>query len=62
MSLKIHLLHSHLDFFLTCTISDEQSERFYKDVIMTEQHYQGRWDAAMVSDYCTFLQRRNEIA
>jgi hypothetical protein len=52
-------LHSHLEFFIP---SDEQSERFYQDVCMTEQHYEARWDPAMVGDYYSFLQRRNEIA
>ena len=42
MSLKIHMLHSHLDFFpenLGAT-SDEQGERFHQDINSTKKCYQ----------------------
>ena len=34
MSLKMHFLHSHLDFFLSNLgkVSDEQGERFHQDI------------------------------
>lgn len=55
MSLKLHFLHSHLDFFPTCSlgaVSDEQGERFHQDVQVMEERYQGRWSASFLSDFC----------
>lgn len=61
MSLKIHLLDSHFDFFPTnCgAVSDEQGERFHQDISKMEKRYQGRWDPAMMGDYCWFLKRES---
>ncbi|GFU71990.1 uncharacterized protein TNCV_2999731 [Trichonephila clavipes] len=55
MSLKkSHVLHSHLDFLpKNCgAVSDERGERLYQDIVAMEQRYQGRWDEAMLADYC----------
>ena len=54
MSLKIHFLHSHLDFFPpSCgAVSDEHGERFHQDISVMEQRYQGHWNEAMLADYC----------
>lgn len=54
MSLKIHFLHSHLDFFPTnCgSVSDEHGERFHQDISAMEKRYQGKWNASMLADYC----------
>ena len=54
MSLKIHFLHSHLSFFPENlgAVSDEQGERFHQDIRTMEIRYQGRWDPAMMGDYC----------
>ena len=44
MSLKIHYLHSHLDFFrpnLT-DVSEEYVERFHQNIQVMEKRYQGR--------------------
>lgn len=59
MSLKLHLLDSHLNFFPKNLgdMSDEQGERFHQDILCMEKRYQGRWDAMMMADYCWFLQR-----
>lgn len=59
MNLKIHLLHSHLDAFPANLgdVSDEQGERFHQDIKSMERRYQGRWDEAMMGDYCWFLKR-----
>ena len=59
MSLKIHFLHSHLDFFPSNlgAVSDEQGERFHQDILQMEQRYKGRWEESMMSDFCWFLQR-----
>ncbi|UYV80001.1 hypothetical protein LAZ67_18001373 [Cordylochernes scorpioides] len=42
MSLKIHFLHSHLDFFPDNlgAVSDEQGERFHQDISSMEKRYQ----------------------
>lgn len=58
-SLKIHLLDDHLDFFPDNlgAVSDEQGERIHQDMAAIERRYQGRWDEAMLSDYCWMLQR-----
>jgi hypothetical protein len=54
MSLKIHFLHSHLDFFPQClgAVSDEHGERFHQDIAVIEKRYQGKWSVNMLSDYC----------
>jgi hypothetical protein len=59
MSIKLHYLHSHLDFFRDNLgdVSDEHGERFHQDIRTMEQRYQGKWDAAMMGDYIWFLIR-----
>ncbi|XP_077117201.1 uncharacterized protein LOC143773722 [Ranitomeya variabilis] len=59
MSLKIHFLDSHLDFFPdNCgAVSDEHGERFHQDILNMEQRYQGKWNASMLADYCWTLIR-----
>jgi len=59
MSLKIHFLHSHLDFFLeNCgAVSDEHGERFHQDISSMEKRYEGKWNCAMLADYCWNLAR-----
>ncbi|UYV84365.1 hypothetical protein LAZ67_X001944 [Cordylochernes scorpioides] len=43
MSLKIHFLHSHLDFFQDNlgAVSDEHGERFHQNISSMEKRYQG---------------------
>ena len=59
MSLKIHFLHSHLDFFpKNCgAVSDEHGERFHQDIAAMERRYHFRWDESMLADYCWTLIR-----
>ena len=59
MSLKMHFLNSHLDFFPpNCgDVSDEHGERFHQDISVMEQRYKGKWDAAMLADYCWMVKR-----
>ena len=59
MSLKIHFLHSHLDFFpKNCgAVSDEHGERFHQDISTVEKRYQGKWNPAMLADYCWTITR-----
>ena len=42
MSLKMHFLHSHLDFFSPNMgdVSEEHGERFYQDISDMERRYQ----------------------
>lgn len=54
ISLKIHFLHSHLDFFPeNCgAVSDEHGERFHQDISKMEKRYAGKWSPAMMADFC----------
>jgi hypothetical protein len=54
-TLKIHFLHSHLNFFPQNfgAVSDEQERDFTRIYLLTmEKRYQGRWDPGMMGDYC----------
>ncbi|UYV68581.1 hypothetical protein LAZ67_6000131 [Cordylochernes scorpioides] len=57
MSIKVHYLHSHLDKFPDNlgAYSDEQGERFYQDMKVMEERYQGV--CHMMADYCWNLSR-----
>jgi len=59
MSLKIHFLHSHLDFFPENggAMSDEHGEHFHQDISSTEKRYQVKWNCAVLTDYCWTLAR-----
>jgi hypothetical protein len=59
MSVKVHFLHSHIDYFPDNlgAVSEEQGERFHKDIKTIEKRYQGRWDTNMMADYCWCLQK-----
>lgn len=59
MSLKIHFLDSHLDFFPDNlgAVSDEHGERFHQQIAVMESRYQRQWSASMLADYCWTLKR-----
>lgn len=59
MSLKIHFLHSHLDYFPVNLgeVSEEQGERFHQDIKEMEKRYQGYWNTSMMADYCWSIKR-----
>ncbi|UYV78509.1 hypothetical protein LAZ67_16001816 [Cordylochernes scorpioides] len=59
MSLKIHFLHSHLDFFPENlgAVSDEHGERFHQDISSIKKRYQGKWSPGLLADYCWTLKR-----
>jgi hypothetical protein len=61
MSLKIHFLHSHLDFFFDNLghVSDVHGEHFHQDIATMEKSYQGRWKPSMLADYCWTLIRED---
>jgi len=52
MSLKIHFLESHLEFFPgnLSEVNDEHSERFHQDILGMEKRYQGKWTSSTLAD------------
>ena len=64
MSLKMHFLYSHFDFFCPNLgeLSDEQGERFYQDISIIEGRYQVRFNANMMGDFCWYLLIQRERA
>lgn len=54
MSLKIHFLESHLDFFPNNLgqFSDEHGERFHQDILRMEIRYKGKNVIHMLAEYC----------
>ena len=54
MSVKMHFLRSHVDYFpQNCgDLSEEQGERFHQDIHVMEERYQGRWYVNVLADYC----------
>lgn len=62
MSLKMHFLHSHLDFFPKNlgAVSDEHGERFHRDVMEIEKRYQGKVTTNMLADYCWTIIRDDQ--
>jgi len=59
MSVKLHYLHSHVDWFPENLgdESEEQGERFHQDAKKMERRYLGKWSPSMLADYCWSLQR-----
>lgn len=59
MSLKVHFLNSHLDYFPENlgAVSEEQGELFHQDIKEMERRYQGKWSVTMMTDYCWMLYR-----
>jgi hypothetical protein len=64
MSLKVHFLHSHLDFFPENlgAVSDEHGERFHQDIAKFERRFSGKWNASMLAEYCWFLGRETSTS
>nr|XP_022904455.1 sodium/potassium/calcium exchanger Nckx30C-like [Onthophagus taurus] len=64
MSLKLHFLFSHLDYFPenVGAFSEEMGERFHQNFKEKERHYQGRWDERMMAGYCWSLKRNDNAA
>jgi hypothetical protein len=59
MSLKLHFLASHLDYFPPKleAVSEEQGKRFHLQLKDVERRYQGRWDENTTADYCWSITR-----
>ena len=62
MSLKVHMLHSHLDKFKDNlgAYSEEQGERFHQDILDFEHRYQGQYNENMMGDYVWGLIRETD--
>ena len=63
MSLKLHVLHAHLDEFKENMgdYSEEQGERFHQDVRSFEERYKGQYNESMMGDYIWNLLRESEL-
>ena len=59
MSVEVHFLLSHLDYFPENlgALSEEQGERFYQDIKVMEKRYQGKWNVSIIAEYCWGLIR-----
>ena len=59
MNVKVHFLHSNLEYFPENlrALSEKQGERFHQDIKIMEKRYQGRWNINMIADYCWCLMR-----
>lgn len=60
MSLKMHFLHSHLDFYPHWTWSMSATS-MRKDIIVMEKRYQGKCNPSMMADYSLLLQRETDV-
>lgn len=54
MSLKIHMLHNHIDFFPDNLgeVSDEHGEKFHQEMFNMETRYKGKSLISMLAEYC----------
>ena len=54
ISLKMHFLHSHLEFFPENlgAVGDEPGEKFCQDIQSMEKRYKGVWNEGMMGDDC----------
>jgi len=61
-SLKIHFLHSHLDFFPENfgAVCDEHGEHFHQDISSMDKRYQEKWNCAMLADYCRTMEYKRQ--
>ena len=62
MSIKIHFLHSHLNFFPDNLgqFSDEQGERFHQEMAIIEKRFDGKNKINMLANYCWSLKRETD--
>ena len=59
MSIKLHYLFSHLDYFPENLgdVSEEQVERFHQEIRTIEKRCHDCWDSHMMANYCWALIR-----
>ena len=64
MSLKVHFLHSHLNFFPEnmSDVSDEHGEQFHQEISEMEARYKGKPSPALLADYCWTLVRDAKVS
>ena len=63
MSLKLHILHSHIDELKTNLgdYSEEQGERSHQDVKSFEKRYKSQYNENMMGDYIWNLLRESDL-
>ena len=63
MSLKLYILHSHIDEFKDNLgdYSEEQHERFHQDVKSFEKRYKDQYNENMMGDYVWNLLRESDL-
>ena len=63
MSLKLHVLHSHIDEFKDNMgdYSEKQGESFHQDVKLFEERYKGKYNESMMGNYLCNLVRESEL-
>ena len=63
MSLKLHVLHSHIDEFKDNMgdCSKEQGERFHQDVKLFEERYKDQYNERIMKDYIWNLVRESKL-
>ena len=63
MSVKLHFLWSHLDYFpkICVDLNEEQCEHFHQDICIMEKYNQGQWDVDFLADYYWCF-KRDEVA
>ena len=63
MSLKVHVLHAHLDEFKDNMgdYSEKQGERFHQDVRSFEERYKGQYNESMMGDYIWNFLRESKL-
>jgi len=60
MSLKLHMLHSHISFFKDfIRSSDQHGERFHQEILPMEQRYRGKLVEHMIGDYLWSIVRES---
>ena len=54
MTLEIHMMHSHLDFFPENmgAVSEEHGEKFYQDNVTIEKRFDVKWIENALAFYC----------
>jgi len=54
MTVKVHFLHSHVNYFPENleAIIEEQGESCHHDIKTIEKRHQGCWNINMLADYC----------
>ena len=62
MSIKIHFLHSHLEFSPNNLgqLRDERGELFHQEISTIEKRFAGKSQVRMLANYCSSLKRETD--